>query len=276
MWSSVELAPADIERYKKDGFLVIESIMSSEACDEIVASVRQRIREASKALSELDKDFPFSDLKGMKILPEDIEGREPFNLFSPVDYLGLGNLATTLSGKATRPWFKKIYLKNAFQGDSEFYHQDYAYHAEKHPDPETVNPVTDYIQCFIALADHKIRGGCLNILKGSHLNGLLPHSGAMTRSGFSKLTIDADTLAKLSAGDCFCSLELSKGSCVFFNYLTVHGSASNSSPIDQPRMVIQFMRDDLKHSAEKCCEVHNARREFEISVLEKTKKSLTE
>ena len=28
-------------------------------------------------------------------------------------------------------WFKKFYPKHSFDGDNEFYHQDYAYHKDK-------------------------------------------------------------------------------------------------------------------------------------------------
>jgi ectoine hydroxylase len=269
-----QLASEDIERYREEGFRVVDNIVSPEICDKIVTYIDICQSAGSDVTPELDRDFPYSDLEGAKLFRKNIDQTTGDNSFGLIDYRQINQLACEFSGVLMRPWLKKVYLKNAFQGDCEVYHQDFEYHREK--TSGDLNPLSDYIQCFLALTDHILEGGCLNIIKKSHLGGRIPHKSILTRNGLSKLTIDPDILASLSSPDRFVHLELSKGSCVFFSYLTVHGSASNASPIDQPRMVIQFMKADRDHSSEKSAIVQSARRDFEINTINKILGSLKE
>jgi ectoine hydroxylase-related dioxygenase (phytanoyl-CoA dioxygenase family) len=96
----------------------------------------------------------------------------------------------------------------------------------------------------------------------------------MTRNGISKLTINPQVLKELSGNDNFQPLHLKKGSCVFFSYITVHGSASNSSPFDQTRMVVEYMSESKRHDDEKTKTFLSRRRKQERGILQSMLDSL--
>ena len=69
----------------------------------------------------------------------------------------------------------------------------------------------------------------------------------MTRSGLSKFTIPATKLTEINRKCKLINLELKAGSCVFFNYKTIHGSSSNASHKNQCRMICQMMTKNKNH-----------------------------
>ena len=99
------------------------------------------------------------------------------------------------------------------------------------------------MQCFIALEDHTLEGGCLKVFEGSNKLGLVKHYSVMCRSGISKLTIPSEKLKKISKTKKLKNIKLKAGACIFFTYLTIHGSSSNASPHDQARIVVQMHSD---------------------------------
>ena len=255
----------DLNQYLEDGYLVVDNISPPNICSKITEYVQKNKENNSDHTKEIDRDYPFSDILGTKVFINTIDDDCPSNPFSLIDYEEITNIASFLSNQPMKFWLKKVYLKSAFQGDNEVYHQDYEYHRLKGGDTD---PFSDYIQCFIALEDHTIQGGCLNIIKGSHKAGRIPHHMVMTRNGISKLTVKPDILKELSKDKNFQPMELKQGSCVFFSYITLHGSASNSSPLDQTRMVVQFMNRDKSHNESKTLDFFKERKIKEKKLLE--------
>tara|TARA_R110002051_G_scaffold214187_1_gene279040 strand:- start:727 stop:1560 length:834 start_codon:yes stop_codon:yes gene_type:complete len=253
------------DKYLNDGYFVVDNIIDELICDKINSYVQSNKDNNVDQTKEIDRDYPFSDIPGTKVFINTIDESSKDNPFNLIDYEKITKMASFLSNKPMKFWLKKVYLKSAFQGDNEVYHQDYEYHISK---GGNTDPFYDYIQCFIALEDHSIQGGCLNIIKGSHKSKRIPHDMVMTRNGISKLTVKPDILKQLSKGNNFKPMELKKGSCVFFSYVTLHGSSSNSSPLDQTRMVIQFMNKDKSHDEDKTQEFFSNRKLKEIKILE--------
>ena len=58
--------------------------------------------------------------------------------------------------------------------------------------------------------------------------------------GISKLTIPSEKLKIISKTKKLKNIKLKAGSCIFFSYLTIHGSSSNASSKDQARIVVQM------------------------------------
>ena len=143
------------------------------------------------------------------------------------------------------------------------YHQDFFYHRNKGLKND------NYLQCFIALHDHTLSGGCLKIFKGSHKLGLLKHENIMTRNALSKFTIPAANLLKVSKKCQLENIELKKGSCVFFTYNTVHGSSSNASNKDQNRMICQMMSEGVQHRKLNNQIINAQRTKKEVEILQK-------
>lgn len=137
---------------------------------------------------------------------------------------------TEITGKNYKCFMKKQYHKTAFIGSYEGYHQDFYYRQTLGIDSN------EYIQCFIALDDLDY---CpLNVFVGSHKKGLLKHETILERNGKAKYIIPQFELRQIK--NSFKSLSLKRGDVVFFNYLLVHGSASNASPYNQRRAILQF------------------------------------
>tara|TARA_R110000824_G_scaffold242294_2_gene430963 strand:+ start:1350 stop:2165 length:816 start_codon:yes stop_codon:yes gene_type:complete len=260
-----------LNKYREDGYIVVDDIIDPSLCDTLNEYVQKNKSTNVDRTKEIDKDFPFSDILGTKVFINTLDEDSTSNPFSLINYGEITRKASFLAGQSMTPSFKKVYLKSAFQGDCEVYHQDYEYHMDK---GGATHPFKDYIQCFIALEDHTALGGCLNIMRGSHKRGRIPHDLVMTRNGISKLTINPQVLKELSENDDFQPLHLKKGSCVFFSYITVHGSASNSSPFDQTRMVVEYMGESKRHDDEKTKTFLSRRRKQERGILQSMLDSL--
>ena len=246
--------------FKKNGYLVIKNIFTKSDCRKISTLVKKN--QNKLIISELDKDHPFSKIRNnskVSVLNK-INEKKLYKISNIDKILDIGS---KLREKEMKKWFVKFYLKNAFDGDNEFYHQDYAYRKN------TGVKSNDYLQCFIALKDQKIENGCLRILKGSHKNGLVKHDSVMTRSGMTKLTISSTNLKRLSKKNKIHNLELSAGTGVFFSYLTIHGSSSNASEIDQPRLIIQMIPKNGSINRKKNLSLWKKRSDNEKSILKK-------
>ena len=173
------------------------------------------------------------------------------------------DLAEKISQEKKKIFLTKIYTKNAFDGENEFYHQDFAYRTK------TGLKANSYMQCFIALEDHNLDGGCLKVFEGSNKLGLIKHYQVMSRSGISKLTIPAQKLKKISKKNKLRNIKLKAGSCIFFTYLTIHGSSSNASSNDQTRIVVQMHSENEKISKKNNLKFWKARSLSEIDILKK-------
>ena len=251
-----------IKKYQKDGFLVYENLVNPKSC-EVLNKMIYKVSKARDKSSELDFNFPFSKMdKNKKVVF--IKNISTQRLLDKLINFGkILKIGEFLTQRKLKIWYKKFYPKHAFDGDNEVYHQDFFYHTKK----GLKNG--DYIQCFIALHDHDLSGGCLRIFKGSNNLGLIKHENMMTRNGLSKFTIPASKLIKISKKCKLVNLELKKGSCVFFNYNTIHGSSSNASNKNQNRMICQMMSSGAKHAARARKTVNRKRTKEEIKILQK-------
>lgn len=246
--------------FKNNGYVIIKKLIPQKNCDRI-SKLINKLKTVKKS-DQFDMDFPFSKIKNFKkvIVPNK---KDLNKLDGYIDYKKILNYAHKITSNKKKIFLKKIYTKSAFDGDNEFYHQDYAYRKN------TGVKSNDYLQCFIALKDQKIENGCLRILKGSHKNGLIKHDLVMTRSGMTKLTISSTNLKRLSKKNKIHNLELSAGTGVFFSYLAIHGSSSNASEIDQPRLIIQMIPKNGSINRKKNLSLWKKRSDNEKSILKK-------
>jgi ectoine hydroxylase-related dioxygenase (phytanoyl-CoA dioxygenase family) len=98
------------------------------------------------------------------------------------------------------------------------------------------------LQCFIAVDD--LTECPLNVFESSHKLGLLEHVIGMERNGYSKYRVTTNILKENSHN--FKSFISKRGDMLLFDYLLIHGSASNASPHRQSRIVIQLIKEGVK------------------------------
>ena len=253
----MKLTKLQYNSFKKNGYLIIKNFIKDENCRKIL-----NILKKQKKINELDKDHPYSliNSKLKVIIPNDKSKKILHGLIKKNQILEIGDFLTK---KKMSEWFIKFYPKNEFDGDNEFYHQDFAYHKSKKA------PVNDYIQCFMAIENHNLSGGCLRVFKGSHKLGLIKHYNVMTRNGLFKLTPSAQKLLKINKKYKLKELELKSGSCIFFNYNLIHGSSSNASSNSQCRMVFQMIAKNSRRNDYLNKKVWKKRNDEEIKFLKK-------
>lgn len=87
------------------------------------------------------------------------------------------------------------------------FHQDDGYGTLEPPHDVTV---------WFALTDTDERNGCLRIVAGSHLGGLVPHEVARANAALREVVVDSSVAVPLAAGE-----------AVAFSGLTLHGSGPN-------------------------------------------------
>lgn len=208
------------------GFTIVEDIYSSEELEEF-------------NYTNFDFEFPGQD-------------GEPRAADVEFDFSRVVQIAESLRNTSFSIFMQKVIFKPAFEGSYETFHQDYFFRQGQ------LLPSSNYLQFFMAMEDHDTAP--LNVFIGSHKAGILPHVVGMERNGNAKYRIPKSELLKFKEN--FQPLNLKKGSGVFFDYRLIHGSASNSSPVDQPRLLVQLTEQPLESIA------HGSdRRNFEVKVL---------
>lgn len=211
------------------GFTIVKNFLSEDDISNIVYSSPQL-------------EYPFTPLSPKKLSNVSLDTRK------------IVLKATALRGKNYKVFMEKVYHKLAFEGAYEAYHQDLYYRQELNV------PNSEYLQSFFAL--HDLDYAPLNVFIGSHKKGLQPHKLVLERDGKAKYAISKDILEDFK--DDFFSVQLKKGDGLFFDYSLIHGSASNASPFDQSRLVVQMCSKklpEITHGSD--------RRLYEKSVLKK-------
>jgi ectoine hydroxylase-related dioxygenase (phytanoyl-CoA dioxygenase family) len=192
------------------GYMLFENYFSLEEIDQITTNSKVELLE-----------YPFTTTSSIK------------NLSIQMNTDKLLSTVNNITGNKFTVWHQKLHLKDAYEGYLEPYHQDFIYRKD------AGLPNSAYLQCFIAVDN--LTECPLNIFEGSHKLGLLEHVIGMERNGYSKYRISSNILKEHSHN--FKSLYMKKGDMLLFDYLLIHGSASNASPHRQTRAVIQLIKE---------------------------------
>ncbi|MDB5078585.1 MAG: phytanoyl-CoA dioxygenase [Chloroflexi bacterium] len=143
---------------------------------------------------------------------------------------GLLEVATELLGPNVQLHHTKLHAKPPAIGSPFPLHQDYPYFP--HSDDRI-------LAALIHIDPATIRNGCLCVVPGSHRAGPLP-----VQAGSQYLSLDDWPLEKAAP------VEAQSGDVVFFNYLTVHGSYTNTSDRDR-RVALFQLRSPENHPLDK-------------------------
>ncbi len=209
------LDPGQIEFYAKEGYLILERLLSESEVDRLRSEVLSVLRQVSQGQSKLHQTTQYQ------------RGGEIDALVNNAAVLGL---AEQLMGGPSTLYMPFAAVKSGGGGGQFHFHQDNQYTEFDGPG----------INLWFALEEMTTQNGCLQIVPGSHLEGTLPS----ITSG------DGDHHKKITGESVDCKPMLAQaGDCIAFTRLTVHGSGPNVSGRDRAAYAVQFHRDDVRMRA---------------------------
>jgi phytanoyl-CoA hydroxylase len=225
------LSDEQVERYRTEGFVVIERLFGPEDLSRVDATIRQMTEQA---LGAGTGDFS----KVLELEPEPVDGqRVPRRIFSPYDqhetFRALAHDPRLLDGieSLIGPDFNlqhsKLNMKPPKVGSAVEWHQDLAYF------PHTND---DLVTTLVYLDDATEENGCLQVLPRHHTH-YFDHSGADGRFG-GMITEDLSDFGKPR------SLPAPAGSVIFMHCITPHASLPNRSSRPRRTLIYEYRAND--------------------------------
>ena len=137
------------------------------------------------------------------------------------------DIAESLIGSDIQLFHDQALYKPAYHGGEVHWHQDNAYWQCDPP---------NLVSIWIALDDADEENGCMNVIPGSHLEGLSSHGRAKSEKGElpALLQVNADESRAVA-------VPVDAGYAMVHHCMTLHQTNPNRSPRDRRAMVIHYM-----------------------------------
>lgn len=226
-----------IAGYRKNGYVVVEDILSSVDIDNV-----------RLAMEEI-KHYPDHPTI---IREEDGEIR---SVFSPQQYKEIFyeiytmrtivEMSKALVGSDLYLYQYKLNLKNAFSGKPWEWHQDYAYWQMDDGVPQP-----DMLSVLIYLNDTRSYQGPLIVIPGSHKQGVVMFQPKTHLAGSENLmnslgadlkyTVHTNHIKNMADENGIHVLEAKAGTAVFFHANLFHASWGNLSPYNRDTLIITY------------------------------------
>jgi hypothetical protein len=175
--------------------------------------------------------------------PDVVQGVEPFAHFDEalrdwgLDPRFVDPMCDLLRAERIALFTEKLNVKRARVGGPIVLHQDYPYWVANSEDPGQI------ATAVLFLEDADRGNGCLEVLPGSHLDGV--RCGSDQR-GFGRFEMDPTSIPD----DALVALEVPAGSVVFFGSTLVHRSAHNRSGGDRRTLLYSYQPEGRPASVE--------------------------
>ncbi|EAR02425.1 phytanoyl-CoA dioxygenase family protein [Maribacter sp. HTCC2170] len=205
------LTTAEIQAYKKDGFLILKNLFDQEEIS--------LLKKAAQEDNELDRrSYGRDDGEGgtVRLSIWNHPGNNIYGLFARSERLV--NVAETLLQGEVYHYHSKMILKDAKVGGAWTWHQDYGYWYNFGVLQPLLTSVT------IAVDKATKENGCLQVLKGSQSLGRVNHSLTGDQAGADMERVIA---AKKIFPLVYCEME--PGDAMFFDCNILHRSDQNHS-----------------------------------------------
>ena len=217
----MQLTTDQLERFHRDGFLVIEGLFRREEAERLrarlpalfaedtPANIREKASgEVRTAMGLHERDALFSALV-----------RDP-RLVEP---------AVQLSGEPVYVQQVKVNVKSAFSGEVWQWHYDFATHHSEDgvPEPHALN-------LHVFLDDVTEFNGPLYFIPGSHRHGPVPATLDTVTTSYPLWVVAPERVAELVLQGGIVSATGPAGTALIFGDRLVHASPNNMSPWDRP------------------------------------------
>lgn len=215
------LSEAQVEAYRRDGFVFPVRIMGRSAADTLRA--RFDALEAETG-AELQSRFKIKAHMPLTWLNELV--RNPAMLDAVEDLIGPDILC----------WGSSFFTKKARDPRFVSWHQDSTYYGLR--PAETVTT-------WVAFTDSRIESGCVRFLPGTHRSGIFDHEETLDPDNLLMKGQTVNGVDESRAVDC----ELSAGEISIHHESVVHGSNANGS--DNPRigLSIHYIAPHVRQTA---------------------------
>lgn len=217
------LTPAQLYRYRTEGFLTVEAVLTPEQVGQGRAVIDEFV-ERSRSVTDHDAVFDLEpdhtpERPHLRRIKSPARAHPFFDELLRSD--PILDLVESVLGPDIRALGSKLNLKSAAGGSAVEWHQDFAFH------PHTND---DVVAVGIAFDDSTVDNGCLMVVPGSHVGPVLDHH----RDGVFVGAIDpADSPVDLGRA---VPVEVRAGGVSLHHGRTLHGSAPNRS--DRPRRLL--------------------------------------
>jgi phytanoyl-CoA hydroxylase len=206
---------AQVERYREDGYLLVEGLFGPEELDRLEASFDQLVSRRLAAGAELDATWGGARWRAREqaertvvLHTHDLQAYCAEWTRALVQERFTAAMSALMGSPNVQLHHTKLFLKPPGIGSPFPLHQDYPHFPhERH----------SMMAAVLHLTDASEEMGCIRLIPGSHRAGPLPVAEG--------LHLDPDEFPVTRALPC----PARRGDVLFFSYLLVHGSGTNHS-----------------------------------------------
>jgi phytanoyl-CoA hydroxylase len=224
------LTDADVERYRRDGFLAIADAFSGAEVDAALSDLAAIAADpAHTALLMYEPGVDEAALasedarcSSIRRIWEPVSVAAAAGIHRMATHPGLVALTTRLLDAPPTVFQSMALLKPPGIGTEKPWHQDHAYFA--------LALGTPVVGVWIALDRATVDNGCMHVLSGRHRDGPVPH---VQRRDWQICDDDV-------AGAASTVVPLGPGGCLLFDSLLPHGTPPNTSRLRRRALQIHF------------------------------------
>ncbi|WP_163537528.1 phytanoyl-CoA dioxygenase family protein [Gracilibacillus sp. YIM 98692] len=232
--SQIELSEEQINHYQENGFVQVDTVISSDEVEELRTYLDEVMNnESERSVQNSKKGAAYYKVLNQRVNTwRDHGGMAKFVLSER-----LAGMANQLIGhKGIRLFHDHALLKMPLDSKETPWHQDYPYWPMKEPGALSI---------WLTLDDVDEQNGCMKFLPKTHK---LKDLKAVDLVNSHDIFDDAKTKGQLLDKDRAVTVPLKAGSCTFHDGLTFHAAYSNQT--DKPRRVLAiiFMPDGTIYS----------------------------
>ncbi|MCB9150669.1 MAG: phytanoyl-CoA dioxygenase family protein [Caldilineaceae bacterium] len=220
----IELTDNEVYFYQNQGYLLIPNLIEPAVLDELRAAVLDVLEANGIPRAQLDHASSTADK--LRQNPQYLQDSLLDELINGEAMMALAS--RLIGGRAVR-YLPFTAVKAGGGGGQFHFHQDNNY--TQH------DPALGSINIWVALVDMTPENGCLQMVPGSHKEGVLDWENAGDGDSHRKVAVDPKT---------FLPIRMRAGDAVAFTRLTVHGSGPNYTNRARVAYGLQYHREDVK------------------------------
>jgi len=227
---TIQLTPADHEAYDREGYLVVENLISEAD----VAGLRSRLRDYTHGerphgglrlqiepriqRGELSVDHPGDGIRKIDNLVQEDDRFRKLGLHE-----NIRSILTRILGSDIKMFRNSLLLKPPQVGSAKGMHQDSPYWP--------IEPMA-LCSCWFPLDDATPENGCMAVIPGWHKKGALPHVHVTDDYVVDEAYYDPEAMVLVP---------MKAGSGLFFHSLLPHYTAPNRSPNWRRAIALTYM-----------------------------------